>query len=76
MAKRRKKQRTPGVATDPLGGSRAAEVTRHSPVEALDVAEDIAAAQWIAQQREPQSLTSSGQVDGSWTAWLQRKRPR
>lgn len=76
MAKRRKKESLPEAATEPLGGHRAESVSRHSRVEALDVQEDIAAMQWVAQQREPVVVSSSGQTSGCFTAWLQRKKAR
>lgn len=70
MAKRRAKtEKLPEVATDPWGGAREVSVTRHSPVEALDVAEDIAFACGLPR-------TAPQDMDPGYLKWLERKKPR
>jgi hypothetical protein len=46
------------------------EQLKPSKVEAHDIAEDVRETQRIAQAQEP------GEKEGSFTAWIQRKKPR
>ena len=66
------RKKLPDAVTDPLyehGQLR-------SKVEAEDIAADIAAMQWVAQQYKPEIVSSNGQTSGCFTSWLQRKKPK
>jgi len=66
------REKLPDAATDPLYE----HGPQRSKVEAEDIEEDIAAIQWVAQQRKPEIVSSSGQTSGCFTSWLQRKKPK